>query len=103
MFFTVLVFHSHDRMSSVSRVLHAATWHYLAFHLSDHFSCSPKVVKEAIITDISDLVQEFWRISSSDGAVGALIFEMRRLLKILQVCLKILPFLGLLADKIFRS
>ena len=38
------------------------------------------------MADIDDLVQEFWR-ASSDEAVGAPFFEMRRLLEILQVCL----------------
>jgi hypothetical protein len=42
-------------------------------------------VKEAIMTDINNLVQEFWR-TSSDGAVEAPFFEMRRLLGILQKC-----------------
>ena len=35
------------------------------------------------MTDINDLVQEFWR-ASSDGAVGAALFEMRRLYEILE-------------------
>jgi hypothetical protein len=54
-----------------------------------HFSRSPKVVKEAIMTDINDLVQEFLR-TSSDGAVEASLFAMRRLLGILQGCFDIL-------------
>ena len=37
------------------------------------------------MTDINDLVQEFWR-TSSDGAVGAALFEMRRLYEILEKC-----------------
>jgi hypothetical protein len=37
------------------------------------------------MTDINDLVQEFW-MASSDGAVGASFFAMRRLLEILQNC-----------------
>ena len=41
------------------------------------------------MTDINDLVQEFWR-SSSDGAVEASFFAMRRLLEILQGCFDIL-------------
>ena len=38
------------------------------------------------MTDINDLVEEFWG-TSSDEAVGASFFEMRRLLEILQNCL----------------
>ena len=38
------------------------------------------------MTDINDLVQEFWR-TSSDGAVGESFFEMRRLYQILKGCL----------------
>ena len=37
------------------------------------------------MTDINDLVQEFWR-TSSDGVTGTSFFEMRRLLEILQEC-----------------
>ena len=56
--------------------------------LPDYFSCSPKLVKEAIMTDINNLVQVFWK-TSSDGAVGAPSFEMGRLLEILifRMCL----------------
>ena len=32
------------------------------------------------MTDINDIVQEFWR-TSSDGAIGASFFEMFRLLE----------------------
>ena len=42
----------------------------------------PIVVKEAIMTDFNDLVQEFWR-TSSDKDVGASFFAMRRLYEIL--------------------
>jgi hypothetical protein len=42
-------------------------------------------VKEAIMTDISDFMQEFWK-TSSDGAVGVSFFAMCRLLEILQGC-----------------
>ena len=41
------------------------------------------------MADINDLVQEFWR-TSSDGAVGAPFYEMRRLLEILQRCIEFL-------------
>jgi hypothetical protein len=77
--------HYRDRMSSITRVLHGPTWGYFASHLPDHFSRSPKVVKEAIMTDINDLVQEFWR-TRIDGTDGNSIFAMRRLFKILRKC-----------------
>ena len=51
--------------------------------LPSRFSHSPKVVKEAIWTDIHDLVEDFW-MTSCDGAVRASFFAMRRLLEILQ-------------------
>ena len=41
------------------------------------------------MTDINDLVQEFWR-TSSDGTVGASFFAMCRLLEILQGCFDLL-------------
>ena len=88
MIFSLLIIHKHDRMSSISRVLHAATWVYFTSRLPYRFSRSPKAVKEAIMTDINDLVQEFWR-TSSDGVVGPSFFAMRRLLKILQGCFDI--------------
>jgi hypothetical protein len=75
-------------MSSVTRVLHTATWNFFNSRLPDRFSRSPKVVKEAIMTDINDLVQEFRR-TLNDGTVGASFFAMRRLLEILQGCLKV--------------
>ena len=40
------------------------------------------------MTDINELVQEFWR-TSSDGDVGAPFFEMRRLYEILEVYLEV--------------
>ena len=72
-------------MSSITQVLCSATWNYFTSHLPEHFSRSLKVVKEAIMTDINDLVEEFWK-TLSDGAVGAPFFEMRRLFEILQKC-----------------
>ena len=72
-------------MSSTTRVLHTTTWDYFSFRLPFHFGRSPKVMKEAIMTDINDLVQEFWR-TSSDGAVGASFFAMHRLYNILKEC-----------------
>ena len=42
------------------------------------------------MTDINDLVQEFWSTSESNvRAVGASFFEMRHLLEILEECLKV--------------
>ena len=82
--FSLSLIHNHDRMSPIARVLHIVTWNYFTSHLPDHFSCSPKVVRETIMTDINDLVQEFWT-ASSDGTVGAF-FAMRRLHEILQKC-----------------
>ena len=89
MIFNLLIIHNHDRMSSITRVLHPTTWIYFTSRLPDRFIRSPKVVKEAIMTDINDLVQEFWR-TSSDEAVGASFFPMRRLFEILQECFNIL-------------
>ena len=65
------------------RVLHTATWDYFASRLSERFSRSPQVVKEAIMTDINNLVQEFRRTSRD---IGESLFAMRRLFEILQKC-----------------
>ena len=83
--FSLLIIHNHDRMSSITRVLHTTTWKYFTSCLPDRFSRSPEAVQEAIMTDINDLVQEFWT-TSSDRAVEASFFAMRRLLDILQEC-----------------
>ena len=87
MIFSLLISRNHDRMSSitVTKVLHTKTWAYLFSRLPDRFIRSPKVVKEAIMTDINDLVQEYWR-TSSDGAVETFFSPMRRLFEILQEC-----------------
>ena len=89
MIFSLLIIHNHDRISSITHVLHTTTWDYFASHLPDRFSCSPKVVKEAIMTDINNLVQEFWG-TSNDGAAGTSFFAMLRLLEILQECFDIM-------------
>ena len=81
MIFSLSIIYNHDRMSSITPILHTTTWNYFSSHLPAGFNCSPKVVKEAIITDIDDLVDEFWRTSSD---VGASFFAMRCLLDILQ-------------------
>ena len=88
MIFSLLIIHSCDRRSSITRVPQSRTWDYFASHLLDHFILSSKVVKEAIMTDIYDLVQEFWR-TSTDGAHGGHLFAMRRLHEILRRCLEV--------------
>ena len=103
MIFSLLIVHNHNRMSSITRV-HTTTWDYFSSHLPDGFDRSPKVVKDAIITDIDDLVEEFRRTSSD---VGASFFAMRRLLSILQnileVCFdNISPFLRLAEKNLQR-
>jgi hypothetical protein len=98
----LILIHNYDRRSSITRVLHAATWDYLTSSLPDHFIRSPKVVKEAIMTDINDLVQEFWR-TSTDEADRESFFAMRRLHEILRRCLEVCFLLATsvdLADKI---
>ena len=66
--FSFLIIHSHhDRVSSIARV-HASTWDYFAelFFtecLTGRFKRSPEVVGAEIMTDINDLVQEFWTSS----------------------------------------
>jgi hypothetical protein len=72
-------------MSFISRVLHTATWDYSTSCLPDRFHRAPEVVKETIMSDINDLVEEFWT-ASSGGAVGASFFAMRHLFEILQEC-----------------
>ena len=42
------------------------------------------------MTDINELVQEFWR-TSSDGSVGVSFYAVRRLLGILDGCSQLLP------------
>ena len=87
MIFSLFIVHNHDTMSSITRVLHTPTWGFFTLRLPYYFSCSTSVVKEAIMTDINDFVQEL--MTSSDG-VGASFFAMRCLLEILQGCLDIL-------------
>jgi hypothetical protein len=89
MIFSLLIIHNHDRIpvSSNTRALHTATWVYFTSRLPYRFIHSPKVVREAIMTDINDLVQEFWS-TSRDGAVGPGVsfFAMRHLFGILEKC-----------------
>ena len=107
MVFSLSIIHNHVRMSSsITRVLHTwtTTWRYFSELLGDRFIRSPKVVKEAIMTDINDLVQKFW--TSSNGAVGSSFFATRlsRLHGILQrcftvmVCFDIISFLATAVD-----
>ena len=86
--FSFLIIHGHDdRMSSITRV-HTTTWNYFTKNLRNRFICSPKVVMEEIMTDINDLVQEFQ--TSSNGAIAASLFAMRRLFVILLECFQLL-------------
>ena len=73
-------------MSSITRVIHTTTWDYFSSHLSKGFSRSPKIVKEEIMTDIDNFVEEFRRTSCD---VGASFFAMRHLLDILQDILEV--------------
>ena len=86
MIFDILIIHNHHRMLSITSDLHTATWKFFTTDLPHRFGRSPKVVKEAIMTDIDDLAQDLCR-TSNDGTVGAPFFEMRRLLEILQKCI----------------
>ena len=82
MVLSLSIIHNHARMSpSITRILHTTTWDFFTRYLQNLFIFCPKVVMEAIMTDINDLVQEFW--TSSDGADGASFIAMRRLLEIL--------------------
>ena len=96
MIFSLLIIHNHCRMSSITQVLHTTTWDYFSSHLPAGFSRSPRVVKEAIITDIDDLVEEFRRTSSD---VGTSLFAMYRLLgilhDILEVCFDIISIFSI--------
>ena len=113
MIFGIFIIHNRYRMSSSNRVPHTATWDYFTSHLSDLFMNSPKEVKETIMTDVNDLVQKFWSFwsISSNDAVGASFFAMRRLLDILQecyspVCFHIVPVFAAAIDlliKIYRD
>lgn len=100
--------HNHDRIYPITRDLHLATWVHFTTFLPDRFHRSPTVVKEAIMADINDLVQDFW-MTSSDGADGEAYIAMHRLLEILQECFDILEvcfdFISVLRQliKIYRG
>ena len=83
MIFSLLIILNHDRKSPITRVPHTATWEFFATHVPYLFRRCPRVVKEAIMTDINDVVQEFLR-TSIDGDVVVSLFEMRRLHEILE-------------------
>ena len=102
MIFGLLIIHNHVREDT--RVLHNATWYYFTYNLPDRFIRSPKLAKEAIMTDINDLMQEFLR-TSTDGVDEESIFAMRRLHEILKRCLEVCFFRRLLSTwliKIYR-
>jgi hypothetical protein len=77
-------------MSSITRVLHTTTWDFFTksdgLRLPDRFCDSPEEVMEAIMADINDLVQEFWK-TSGDGDDGAPLGAMCRLFEILEMSL----------------
>ena len=93
--------HNMYRISSTIRVPHRATWDYFKSSLPAYFMRCPKVVKEEITTDINDLMQQFWQIST-DEAVDIFSLAMCRLREILQVCLDIMFLLGLLLTSTHR-
>ena len=72
-------------MSCITRVPHATTRAYFTQRLGDLFIFSSEVVKEEIMTDINDLVQEFLT-TSSDGAIEGSILAMIHSLEILKRC-----------------
>ena len=81
-----------NRISSTTRFPRRATWHYFEAYLPDYFMCCSNVVKDAITTDINDLMQQFWR-TSTDG-LDIFCPAICRLREILQVCLDIMFLLG---------
>ena len=87
--FSFLIIHTRDRTPSIT-CLHTKTLYYFKQSLAEHFIRSPKVMEEEIMTDINDLLQEFW--TSSNGAVETSFFAMRSscLLGILKICFDIL-------------
>jgi hypothetical protein len=92
MIFSLLIIHNHDRTSSITRVLHTTTWDYFTSRLPDRFSHSPKVVKEAIMTDINDLVQESVK---PQEMLGHLSLQCIVCLKFWKCVLTLFPFLRL--------
>ena len=77
-------------MPSITRVLHPKTWVYFSTSdLSRRFCRSSIAVHDTIVTDINDLVQEFWRISSDVDVGVSSFFAMRELFCILERCCNI--------------
>ena len=99
MIFRLLIIYNHDRMSSITRILHPKTWVYFTSRLPNRFNRSPKEVKEAIMTDINDLVQEFWRTSSIRD-IGASFVAMRRLFEILETCSEVCVIISVFATTV---
>ena len=95
--FNFLNIHSHDRMSSTTCV-HTRTWDYFnkSILVPHRFVHSPKLVMEEIVTNVNDLVQEFWTSSNGAVASGASLIAMRRLYEVLleyyNVCFDISVF-----------
>ena len=94
---------------SITRAPNKATWKFLTSDLPYRFSRSPKLVKKAIMADIKDLMQDLWR-TTDDGAIRAAFLGMRRLLEILQSCIRLLDvcfdivsFFATAADKNVQS
>jgi hypothetical protein len=88
MIFSLLIIHDHDRTSSITRVqvLHTATWDFFTTYLPYRFMLSPGTVKEEIMTDVNDLLQELMATVSSNGVVDTSYLPMRHLGGILRVC-----------------
>ena len=59
----ITIIHNNDRMSSSTWVLHTKTWVNFIAQLPLRFNWSSKEVKEAIMKDINDLVEDFWTFS----------------------------------------
>ena len=102
-FSLLIIIHNHDRMSSITRVLHISTWKYFTLYLPSRFTGSPKAVKEAIMAVINALMQDFWRTSCDSRADGASILASHDLVGILEhilmVCYVIIATAADLDDK----
>ncbi|KAF8816499.1 hypothetical protein BYT27DRAFT_7182055 [Phlegmacium glaucopus] len=70
------------RIHPTPRLPHSKTWDYIKFHLPWRFGASPKLIRDAIMTDINGLTQEFWKISNS-GVVDVFLPAMLCLAQIL--------------------
>ena len=82
----------YDRIPSTKLRLHGKTWDHIKTYLPDDFIHCPEVVRDAIMMDIDNLLQEFWK-TADIGAVDVRRFTLiRLLLDILRVCLNITYF-----------